>query len=284
MNERSLPFFESFGLQFRKNPLLYGAFTLFCTISICAILAPVFSPYSYTDIYLEQKNLPPSFSHWFGTDDLGRDLFTRVWWGARISLFIGCLAAIIDLIIGVLWGSISGFIGGKTDLWMMRVCDILHSIPYLLIVILLTVVRGSGIMTILIAMTITGWISMARIIRGHIMQLKNLDFILAAKAIGASNSRILFIHLLPNTMGTLATMLTLTIPHAIFTEAFLSFLGLGIQAPASSLGVMIADSFSAMRFYPWRLFFPCITITLTMFCLNIIGNALQDLLDPRLKP
>lgn len=284
MNEATFPFFKHLWSRFRQNLVAYSAFILFCTMALFALLVPLLSPYCYTEIHLEQKNLPPSLNHWFGTDDLGRDLFTRVWWGTRISLFIGCLAAIIDLIIGVCWGSISGYCGGKTDLWMMRICDILHSIPYLLIVILLTVVRGSGIITILIAMTLTGWISMARIIRGHLIQLKNLDFIYAAKAIGASHFRILFYHLLPNTLGTLATMLTLTIPHAIFTEAFLSFLGLGIQAPASSLGVMIADSLSAMRFYPWRLFFPCMAITSTMLSLNIIGNALQDLLDPRFKP
>ena len=247
-----------------------------------ALLGPLFSPYSYSDIHLELKNSPPSLAFWFGTDELGRDLLTRIAWGARISLFVGVTAATIDMILGVLWGSIAAYSGGRIEELMMRICDILHAIPYLLVVILLTVIRGTGMGTILIAMTLTGWINMARICRSQILQLKQSEYILAARAIGASPTRILFRHLLPNAMGPIIAAMTLTIPTAIFTEAFLSFLGLGIQAPAASWGVMLNDGLSAMRYYPWRLFFPAFMITLTMLSFNLLGNALRDSLDPRL--
>ena len=165
----------------------------------------------------------------------------------------------------------------------MRICDVLYAIPYLLVVILLTVIRGTGIVTILIAMTFTGWINMARICRSQILQLKELDYIVAARALGASSARIVFIHLIPNAIGPIVATMTLTVPTAIFTEAFLSFLGLGIQAPAASWGVMVSDGISAMRYYPWRLLFPASMITLTMLSFNLLGNALRDALDPRLR-
>ncbi len=248
-----------------------------------ALFGPLISPYSYSDMQLELKNIPPGMKFWFGSDELGRDLFTRIWWGARISLFVGITAATIDTLIGVFWGSIAGYFGGKVDELMMRICDILHAIPYLLVVILLTVIRGSGLLTILIAMTLTGWINMARICRSQILQLKQNDYITAARAIGASPIRIIFRHLIPNAMGPIIATMTLTIPTAIFTEAFLSFLGLGVQAPAASWGVMLNDGLSAMRYYPWRLFFPAFMITLTMLCFNLLGNTLRDSLDPRLR-
>ncbi len=250
---------------------------------LMAIVGPYLTPYSYSDIQLELKNTPPGLQFWFGSDELGRDLFARIWWGARISLFVGITAATIDMIIGVLWGSIAAYAGGKVEEIMMRICDILHAIPYLLVVILLTVIRGTGILTILIAMTMTGWINMARICRSQILQLKEQDYAFAARAIGASHARTLFRHLLPNAMGPIIAAMTLTIPTAIFTEAFLSFLGLGIQAPAASWGVMLNDGVSALRYYPWRLFFPALMITLTMLSFNLLGNALRDSLDPRLR-
>jgi oligopeptide transport system permease protein len=248
-----------------------------------ALIGPFISGYSYSEIHLNLKNTPPGALFWFGSDELGRDLFTRIWWGARISLFVGITAAFIDMMIGVLWGSIAAHSGGKLEEFMMRIADILYAIPYLLVVILLTVIRGTGIGTILIAMCFTGWINMARIVRGQILQLKELDYITAARAIGASYLRILFRHLIPNAIGPIVATMTLTIPTAIFTEAFLSFLGLGIQAPAASWGVMVNDGLSAMRYYPWRLFFPAFMITLTMISFNVIGNALRDALDPRFR-
>jgi oligopeptide transport system permease protein len=279
----SLSFGQDAWLRFRSNKAAYVTLWVLAGICLMAIFAPLFSSYSYSDIQLEWKNKAPSKQFWFGTDELGRDLFTRIWWGARISLFIGISAATIDVAFGVLWGSVAAYVGGKWDELLMRVADVLHSIPYLLVVILLTVIRGSGIGTILIAMTFTGWINMARIIRGQMLQLKTSDFVAAARLIGASTPRILFRHMLPNAMGPIVATLTLTIPTAIFTEAFLSFLGLGVQAPAASWGVMVNEALSAMRYYPWRLFFPAMMITLTILCFNLLGNALRDALDPRLR-
>lgn len=257
------------------------AFSMLGGLFLIALIGPFLTPYSYSDIHLELKNQAPSAEFWFGTDELGRDLFTRVWWGARISLFIGITAALIDAGIGVLWGAIAGYARGKTEEVMMRVCDILNSIPYLLIVILLTVIRGTGIFTILIAMTLTGWINMARIVRAQILQVGQTEFIAAAKVLGASPLRILFRHLIPNAMGPIIATMTLTVPTAIFTEAFLSFLGLGVQAPVASWGVMVSDGISAMRYYPWRLFFPAFMISWTMFSFNLLGLSLQTILDPR---
>jgi oligopeptide transport system permease protein len=285
MNEEilALTYWQDAWFRFRSNRTAYVTLWTLTVIGILSFAGPLLSPYSYSEIHLDLKNTAPCFKFWFGSDELGRDLFTRVWWGARISLFIGVTAASIDVAFGVLWGSLSAYMGGKIDELMMRICDILYSIPYLLVVILLTVIRGSGISTILIAMTLTGWINMARIIRGQILQLKQSDYIASAKIIGASRRRILFRHLLPNAMGPIVATLTLTIPTAIFTEAFLSFLGLGVQAPAASWGVMVNDGLSAMRYYPWRLFFPAAMITITTLCFNLLGNALRDALDPRLR-
>lgn len=270
-------------IRFYSNRAALFALWILTALFIMALIGPMISNYNYAEIHLELKNTPPGAQFWFGSDELGRDLFTRIWWGARISLFIGITAALIDMLIGVLWGSLAAYSGGKAEEIMMRVADILHAIPYLLIVILLTVIRGTGIGTILIAMTFTGWINMARIVRGQILQLKELDYITATRAIGASNFRILFLHLIPNAIGPIIATMTLTIPTAIFTEAFLSFMGLGIQAPAASWGVMVNDGLSAMRYYPWRLLFPASMITLTMISFNLIGNALRDALDPRLR-
>ncbi|NGX47010.1 MAG: Oligopeptide transport system permease protein OppC [Chlamydiae bacterium] len=259
-----------------------GLYALFFLIFF-AIVGPFLTPYTYYETHLHLKNQPPSLQFWFGTDELGRDLFTRVWWGARISLLVGISASLIDLIIGVLYGSLAASLGGKVEELMMRIADILYSIPYLLVVILLMVVIGSGITTIIIALTITGWISMARIVRGQILQLKQLDFIKAAKAMGASRFRILSRHLIPNVIGPIIVTLTLTIPTAIFAEAFLSFLGLGVQAPIASWGTMANDGLPALRYYPWRLFFPAGFISLTMLSFNLLGDGLRDAFDPRLR-
>jgi oligopeptide transport system permease protein len=267
---------------FRNSSSLVGGLILFLLLFM-AIIGPWLTPYDYFDINLELKNSPPSKKFWFGTDELGRDIFTRTWWGARISLFVGICAAFIDVFIGVIWGTIAAISSPRKDEFLMRICDILYAIPNLLAVIMLLVVLGPGIVTIIIALTITGWINMARIVRGQMLQLKEMDFVMAAKSMGASKSRIIFYHLLPNCMGIIIATMTLTIPSAIFAEAFLSFLGLGIQAPFASWGVMVNDGLTAMRYYPWRLFFPSIMIILTILGFNLFGDGLQDTLDPRLK-
>lgn len=250
---------------------------------LMALVGPFLTPYTYYETNLPLKNHPPSLQFWFGSDELGRDIFTRIWWGARISLFVGITAAVIDLIVGVIYGSIAGLWGKKRDEVMMRITDILYSIPYLLIVILLTVMMGSGLMTIIIALTMTGWIPMARIVRGQMLQLKELDYAQAAIALGASQWRLLFRHLLPNAMGPIITTMTFTVPTAIFAEAFLSFLGLGVQAPIASWGTMASDGLSAIRYFPWRLAFPATFISLTMLCFNLVGDGIRDAFDPRLK-
>lgn len=257
--------------------------SLLLFLIIMAIIGPWLSVHTYYETHLELKNQSPSSQFWFGTDELGRDLFTRTWWGARISLFVGITASLIDLVVGVLFGAMAGSSSRNTDEVMMRLADILYSVPYLLVVILLIVMIGSGITTILIALTMTGWINMARIVRGQILQLKELDFIKAAYAMGASRWRILWHHLIPNTMGPIIITVTLTIPTAIFAEAFLSFLGLGVQAPIASWGTMASDGLPALRYYPWRLFFPATFISLTMLSFNLLGDGLRDALDPKVR-
>ncbi|NGX39956.1 MAG: Oligopeptide transport system permease protein OppC [Chlamydiae bacterium] len=261
---------------------MFGLWTLSALIFM-AIVGPFISPYTYYETHLHLKNEPPSPQFWFGTDELGRDLFTRVWWGARISLLVGIVASLIDLVIGVFYGSLAASIGGKGEELMMRIADILYSIPYLLVVILLMVVIGSGITTIIIALTMTGWISMSRIVRGQILQMRELDFVKAAESLGASRFRILTRHLIPNALGSIIVTVTLTIPTAIFAEAFLSFLGLGVQAPIASWGTMANDGLPALRYYPWRLFFPAGFISLTMLSFNLLGDGLRDAFDPRLR-
>lgn len=273
----------SFKLQawhrFWDHPLGKLGLALLFPILIMIIIGPSLSGYHYDALHLAYKNRPPSAEFWFGSDDLGRDIFTRIWYGARISLTVGLLAAFIDLAIGLLWGGISGLVGGCLDEILMRCADILYSLPYLLIVIILTVALGSGLFSLLVAITLTGWITMARIVRGQILSLKAMDYIMAAKALGASQTRLLLCHLLPNAMGPILITLTLTVPSAIFAEAFLSFLGLGIQAPQASWGTMANEGLPALQFYPWRLFFPALFISQTMLAFHLIGEGLKFAFD-----
>ncbi|MCB1181000.1 MAG: ABC transporter permease, partial [Chlamydiia bacterium] len=278
----SLSYWQDVWQRFSKNRIATCGLLFLIVLTLFAIFGPFISPHLYYETTLALKNHPPSKEYWFGTDDLGRDMFSRTCWGARISLFIGVTAALIDLCIGVVWGGLAAHLGGRVDSILMRLADILYAIPYLLVVILLMVVMGSGLLPIIIALSITGWVGMARIVRGQILQLKQQEYIQAAIALGASSSRILFKHLIPNTMGSIIVTMTLTIPIAIFTEAFLSFLGLGVSAPMASWGTMASDGLPAMRYYPWRLFFPAAFISLTMLALNLMGDGLRDAIDPKL--
>lgn len=276
-------FWNDVWLRLKAHRLALFGLYIFLAIFIMAIIGPFLTQHTYHNIQLDVKNQPPDAVFWFGTDELGRDLFARCWWGARISLFVGISASFIDIIIGVLYGSIAGFSGGKLDEFMMRIADILYTIPYFLVVILLMVIMGPGMTTIIIALTLTGWINMARIVRSQVMQIKQQEFIKAAYSLGASRSRILFNHLIPNALGPILVTLTFTIPIAIFAESFLSFLGLGVQAPIASWGTIASDNLAALRFYPWRLFIPSTLICLTMLSLNLLGDGLKDALDPRLR-
>lgn len=279
----SLSFWEDVWRRFRKNRVAMGGLCALIFLGIFAIFGPMVSSHPYYETNLVMKNHPPSQQFWMGSDDLGRDMFTRIACGARISLFVGISAAMIDLICGVLWGGVAALAGGRIDNLLMRIADILYAIPYLLVVIMLMVVLGSGLIPIIIALTITGWIGMARIVRGQLLQLKEQEYVHAAIALGAGSTRILFKHLIPNTMGPIIVTMTLTIPVAIFTEAFLSFLGLGVQAPMASWGTMASDGLPAMRYYPWRLFFPAIFISMTMLAFNLVGDGLRDAIDPKLR-
>jgi oligopeptide transport system permease protein len=278
-----LSYWQDVWCRFKSNKLSIIAMIFLVLLISMAIIGPMITPYTYYETNLEIKNQSPSLAHWFGTDDLGRDMFTRVWFGARISIFVGISAALIDLVLGVLWGGTAGLTGGRIDEIMMRLADVFYAIPYLLVIILLMVVMGSGLIPILIAMTIIGWINMARIVRGQILLLKQSDFVLAAISLGASFRRVLFKHLIPNMMGPIIITITMTIPSAIFTEAFLSFLGLGIQAPIASWGTMASDGLPALKYYPWRLFFPAFFISITMLSFYLVGDGLRDALDPKMR-
>lgn len=268
-------------LFINKSARLGFLFLLF--LLAFALFAPFFSDTTYYETNLPLKNTPPGKQFFFGSDELGRSLYIRSCWGARISLFIGITAALIDMIIGVFYGGIAALFGNRVEEVMMRIADLLHSVPNLLIVILISVIMDQGITSIIIAIALTGWINMARITRAQMISLKEQDFIVAATAIGASRMRLLLRHLIPNCFGSIITTMTLTIPHAIFTEAFLSFLGLGVQAPFASWGTMANDGLPAMSFYPWRLFFPAAFISLTMLAFNVLGDGMRDAFDPRLR-
>lgn len=284
MSRNTSSYWKGSWIRFKNNPLALSGIIVLVSLILLAIFVPMLSPYTYYDTNLSLKNQSPSWNHLFGTDELGRDIFTRIFYGARISLFVGLTAATIDLVLGIIYGSISALSHRHLDEMLMRLTDILHSIPYLLVVILLMVVMGPGVLTIIIALTMTGWIGMARMVRGQIMQLKEQDFVKAALVMGASKYRITFYHLIPNCIGPIIVTVTLTVPTAIFAEAFLSFLGLGVSAPIASWGSMASDGLSAMRYYPWRLFFPAFFISTTMLSFNLIGDGLQDAFNPKVKP
>ncbi|MCM3635268.1 ABC transporter permease [Paenibacillus camelliae] len=270
-------------LRLKENKLAMISLYVLIVIALFAIFAQFMTPYDYKTNDLSSTNLPPGPDHWFGTDALGRDMFERTWMGAGISLQVGLYAALVDLVLGVIIGGIMGYYGGKVDEILNRFCEIMYSIPSMLVVILLIVVLEPSMFTIVLALSITGWINMAWIVRGQVMQLKNQEYVLAARTIGASTSRIMFKHLIPNALGPIIVTITMTVPSAIFAEAFLSFLGLGVQSPAASLGTLINDALKAMTVYPWRMLFPAILISLTMLCFNIFGDGLRDALDPKMK-
>lgn len=270
--------------RLKKNKLAMLGLIIIIILIIMAIIGPYISGYSYDKQNFEEKNMHPNSQHWFGTDTLGRDLFTRVWYGARYSLFIGFMAALLDFAIGVVWGGIAALRGGRVDDVMMRIVEILYSIPYLLIVILLTLVMPSGVWTIILALSITGWIGMARLVRGQVFQLKEMEYVQASNLFGAKTSWILRKHLIPNTMGPILVNVTLSVPTAIFAEATLSFLGLGIPAPKASWGTLANDALGSIftgNFY--QLAFPALFISLTMFAFNVFGDGLRDALDPKLR-
>ena len=268
-------------LRLRQNKLaVFGAGTLL-VVALACCLGPLLSPYDYEDQVLSNTFRPPDAHHWLGTDQLGRDLLVRLFYGGRISLAVGLSATVVALTIGVVYGAVAGFFGGKLDAAMMRAVDILYSLPFTIFVILLMVFFGRNIILLLVAIGAVEWLTMARIVRGQVMSIKRMEFIEAAHALGFGRRRILFRHILPNVLGPIIVYTTLTIPSVMLLEAFLSFLGLGVQPPMSSWGVLIKDGAEKMEEFPWLLLFPGTVFSLTLFSLNFLGDGLRDALDVR---
>ncbi|MCL6617084.1 MAG: ABC transporter permease [Anoxybacillus ayderensis] len=312
INRPSLTFLQDAWLRLRKNKGAVFGLIMIIVITLMAIFAPIMSDRTYKQQNLQHAKLPPRIPvlenidwlpfngkdmngidvyekrgvkeyYWFGTDDLGRDLWTRTWYGARISLYIGVLAAAIDLLIGIIYGGVSGFYGGRVDNVMQRIIEVLVGIPNLIVVILFILVFEPGIISITMAMVITGWVTMARIVRGQILKLKNMEYVLAARTLGASDARIIGKHLLPNVVGPIIITTMFTIPSAIFTEAFLSFIGLGIRPPEASLGSLVNDGYKSIQTFPHLMMIPAFVISLLILSFNLLADGLRDALDPKMR-
>lgn len=289
--------------RFRRNKFAMVALVLIIILFLFAFVGPLISQYDYDQFNQGQEDQSPNWQHPFGTDRFGRDLLVRNMYGARISLSIGVIAALLTLVIGSLYGSISGFVGGRTDNIMMRVIDVIYSLPDLLVVILLSATLkdplekilensrvfsgiselGPAFFSMLIVFALMYWGTMARIVRGEVLRIKEQEYVLAARAMGANSGRIIRSHVLPNCIGPIIVTTTLQIPSAIFTESFLSFIGLGISAPLASLGSMVTDALQGVYSFPSRVVFPSVIIALIILAFNTVGDALRDVLDPRMK-
>ena len=279
----SVSFGKDVWRRLKKDKLAMIGLCIVIFITLIAILAPVLTPYDYATQDLYNQNQLPSAEHYFGTDQFGRDVFTRVLYGARISMTVAYVSTVTTLVIGALYGGISGFIGGKVDLFMMRVVEILSGIPSMLDLILFMVKLGPGLHTIILSMSITGWLGMARMVRAQVIGLKNMEYVLAVRTLGVSETKILLRHLIPNSLGVIIVNLTLAVPSAIFNEAFLSFLGLGVSAPTASWGVLANEALSLYMLYPHQLLFPCLAICITIMAFNFLGDGLRDALDPKMR-
>ncbi len=267
--------------RLKKNKLAVISGFILIALIVLAIFAPWIDPHSYSYQNLELGAVGPSSTYWLGTDTLGRDQFSRILYGARVSLLVGFVATAVALVIGVSWGIVAGFFGGKIDSTMMRIVDILYGLPFIIFIVLLMVIFGRNIWLLFLAIGAVEWLTMARIVRGQVLTLKNQEFVLAAQAMGVRNLSLFFRHILPNILGTIAVYATLTIPQVMLLEAFLSFLGLGVQPPMSSWGTLIRYGVESMEEYPWMLIFPGLIFTITLFCLNFFGDGLRDAIDPR---
>ncbi|MEY8414898.1 dipeptide transport system permease protein [Tissierella praeacuta DSM 18095] len=285
----SIKYWPDVWRRLKQNKLAMTGLIIIALMIFMSIVGPLINGFSYFQQDYAKINLHPNSTHWFGTDELGRDQFTRVWYGARYSLIIGILAAAIDFIIGVIYGGIAGISTRRVDSIMMRIAEVIYSIPYLLIVILLSVAfskegSGTSLFVLILAMTLTDWVPMAILVRGQVLQLKESEYSLAAESLGAPKRWILRKHIIPNTLGPILVNITLTIPRAIFAEATLGFLGLGFQAPKSSLGSLANDGLAGMAVgNSYQIIIPAIFISLIMFAFNVLGDGLRDALDPRLR-
>ena len=281
MSNQDSSLFKDALLRLTTNKLsLFSLIYIFILVFV-ALITPFIAPYDYAYQDLALGASPPSSDHLLGTDTLGRDLLTRMMYGSRISLMVGFLATSVALVIGVIWGTIAGFSGGKTDAIMMRIVDTLYGIPFIILIILLMVIFGRNLVLLFLAIGAVEWLTMARIVRSQVLNLSRQEFILSAEAMGVSKLSIIFRHLIPNAMGPVIVYATLTVPQIMLLESFLSFLGLGVQPPLSSWGLLIRDGAVSMEEYWWLLIFPSLAFSLTLFSLNFIGDGLRDAIDPR---
>ncbi|WIO73049.1 ABC transporter permease [Porticoccaceae bacterium LTM1] len=267
--------------RLQKNRLALFGLGVILFLIVVSLLTPWIAPYGYDAQQLELGATPPSAEHWLGTDNFGRDLLTRIMYGGRMSLAVGFVATGVALLIGVLYGAIAGYVGGRVDAAMMRVVDILYALPFMIFIILLMVVFGRNILLLFLAIGAVEWLTMARIVRGQVQTLRHMEFVEAASSIGLSQWTIIRRHIIPNTLGPVIVYTTLTIPNVMLLEAFLSFLGLGVQPPESSWGLLISYGVETMEEYPWLLIFPGLALSITLFALNFLGDGLRDALDPK---
>ena len=279
--ERGTSLWQDAWHRLRKNRLAVFGVIMLALVVCLSIAGPWFSPYTYAQQDTALGASAPSAAHWLGTDPLGRDVLTRIFYGGRVSLLVGIAATSVSLLIGVLYGGIAGYAGGRLDAIMMRIVDILYALPFTIFVIILMVFFGRNFILLFLAIGAVEWLTMARIVRSQMMSLREKEFIEAAVVLGLRRWQILLRHLLPNALGPIIVYCTLTIPNVMLLEAFLSFLGLGVQPPMSSWGLLIKEGVETMEEYPWLLLFPSIALSLTLFSLNFLGDGLRDALDPR---
>lgn len=279
----SMSYFQDAWRRLKKNKVAMASMLFLIFITVMCIFAPmVYSvPFDAQDTI--NTNQGPTLEHIFGLDDLGRDIFARIWVGGRVSLMIGIVGAVISLVVGVIYGGISGYFGGVVDDIMMRIVEILVGIPYMIVVIIMGMVMGQGLQSLLVALCLTSWTGLARLVRGQVISLKSSEYVMAAKALGTSDMKIIWKHLFPNMLSIIIVNTTFSVPGFIFAEAFLSFIGLGIQPPYTSWGAMAALGQQQMMYYPHELLFPAAAISLTMLALNLLGDGLRDAFDPKLR-
>lgn len=282
--EKAVTYLQDAWRRFRKNKVALAAAVLLLLITLFVVVVPLVSPYEFSAQDLTSRNQTPSAEHIFGTDTLGRDLFTRVAVGGRVSIAIGICGALIVAVVGCLYGGLSAYFGGAVDMLMMRIVDILSSVPNLLVVILLSVVLdSSSVGTLLFAMTVTGWCPVARLVRAQMLQINRLEYVMAARVMGVSPVQIVIKHFIPNTISVIIVNVTFRIPGFIFGEAFLSYVGLGVQAPNTSWGALASAAQSSLLFYPYQMLFPALFIALTTLSFTLMGDGLRDALDPKLR-
>jgi oligopeptide transport system permease protein len=279
--ERGTSLWRAAWQRLGKNKMALISAIILILIAFASFIGPFFLTQSYETQNLQLGAVSPGARHWLGTDTLGRDLFIRILYGGRVSMSVGFCATAVALIIGVFYGAISGFLGGKIDMLLMRIVDIIFALPFTVFVILLMVFFGRKFVLLFVAIGAVQWLTMARIVRGQVLSLRRQEFIEAAEALGLSKPRIIFRHMIPNALGPIIVYATLTVPAVMLLEAFLSFLGLGVQPPMSSWGVLIKEGAEVMEEFPWLLIFPGLVLAITLFSLNFLGDGLRDALDPR---